>query len=359
MGERCLVLGGGVMGLMTARLLRLEGYEVTVIERGRAGREASWAAGGILAPLYPWQYPDAVTELFLWSANRFPHFSNILAEESGVDPEWVQSGMLIFDTEEKDEAIQWAQKYNVSVDLLPIEDVMNAEPRIAQVADEALWFPDMAQIRPPRLMKALRASAIRYGIEIREKTEVIEIKTERNRVKGIETKEGPVFADLVMIACGAWSGELLNAMKIDNSIEPVRGQMVLYKAKPTWLSRMVHYRRRYLIPRRDGRILAGSTVEYAGFDKKTTRESIELLRQAALEMMPCLRECRMESRWAGLRPGIKGSLPIISPHPSIHGLYINSGHFRSGMILSLASAQLLVNLIMNEPAILNPKPYLL
>jgi len=113
-----------------------------------------------------------------------------------------------------------------------------------------------------------------------------------------------------------------------------------------------------LIPRRDGRILAGSTIEYAGFDKKTTKEGLQGLHQSALAMMPKLQECRIEHRWAGLRPGKKDGIPIVGAHPAIEGLYIHTGHFRNGVILSPASAALLINVMKNETPILDHKPYM-
>ncbi len=358
MAGRCIIIGGGVAGLMTARLLDIEGIPVTVLERGRTGREASWAAGGILAPMYPWQYPKAITLLYQWSAKRYPHLANELAEESGIDPEWIQSGMLIFDTEEKHQAIEWSKRFKVAMEILPGETIHNGEPFMTDLGEEALWFPDMAQIRPPRLMKALRKSLQRRGVRILEGIEVHTIRIENERVTGVETGRDYYEAETVVIAGGAWSGRFLESVGLKTSVEPVRGQMILYKAKPGWLSRMVQYQRHYLIPRRDGRILAGSTIEYAGFDKKTTKEGLQGLHQSALAMMPKLQECRIEHRWAGLRPGKKDGIPIVGAHPAIEGLYIHTGHFRNGVILSPASAALLINVMKNETPILDHKPYM-
>ena len=357
MAERCLIVGGGVVGLTTARRLCMEGFEVTVLERGRTGREASWAAGGILAPMYPWQFPDAVTELYKQAAAQYPHLANVLAEESGVDPEWVQSGMLIFDTEERRQALEWSKRHHISMDVVSGDDAVLAEPGIAKNNEEALWFPDMAQIRPPRMMKALRKSIVARGGTIQDKVAVTAVNVIDDRVMGVETSEGPIFADLVVIAGGAWSGELFESVGLKTEIEPVRGQMILYRAQPGSLSRMVQFERRYLIPRRDGRILVGSTVEYVGFKKETTRDAVESLQKAAVRMMPSLEKCKIEKRWAGLRPGKKDGVPIIGAHPSIEGLYINTGHFRNGIVLSPASADLLTDLIKSAPLSIDPKPY--
>lgn len=358
MSNRCLVIGGGIIGLLTARQLREDGYEVVVIERGRVGRESSWAAGGILAPMYPWKYPEPVTDLFLWSAKRFPHLSNELAEESGVDPEWVQSGMLIFDAEEKQGALEWAWRNEIGLDIISGDVVAGVEPYLAPIATEALWLQEIAQIRPPRLVKALRKSLEKRGVNIIEGAEVQSILVEKDRATGVKTHQLQFSADVVVLAGGAWSSEILAPLGFHADVIPVRGQMLLYKAKPGWLSRMVFHKQRYLIPRRDGRILAGSTVEYVGFKKRTSREGIESLKKSALEMMPRLDECLLESRWAGLRPGKSDNLPIIGPHPSIQGLFINAGHFRSGVVLSPASAQICANLIGNQPPILDPTAYL-
>ncbi len=358
MNERCLVIGGGIAGMLTARQLHDAGYQVTVADRGKTGQESSWAAGGILSPMYPWHYPDAITELFLWSAKRYLHFANELAEESGIDPEWVQSGMLIFDTDEKHQAMQWAKTYEVSLEILPNETIVQGEPRIAPPTEEALWLPEIAQIRPPRLMKSLRKSLEKRKIPILDHTEIKNILVEHGQVTGVESQTGKLVADRIVVAGGAWSSILLEPLGYSCQVEPVRGQMILYKAEPGWLSRMIQFDRRYLIPRRDGRILVGSTVEFVGFKKETTQEGIEILHQTAIQLMPCLENCPLEHQWAGLRPGKKDHLPLIGPHPSIKGLYIHTGHFRNGIVLSLATSHLLTCLITNKPTPINPAPFL-
>jgi glycine oxidase len=140
-------------------------------------------------------------------------------------------------------------------------------------------------------------------------------------------------------------------------VEPVRGQILFYKTQKGLLGRMLKWKQKYLVPRLDGHVLAGSTVEYVGFNKETTQEAVDMIHQAAVEMMPVLKDCPISHRWAGLRPGIPDSIPLIGPHPEIEGLYFNTGHFRNGMVCSLASARLLADMMTGRPPILEPAPY--
>jgi glycine oxidase len=163
----------------------------------------------------------------------------------------------------------------------------------------------------------------------------------------------------VVVAGGAWSGELLKTAGVSLPMAPVRGQMLLFRAAPGLLKRMVMRHYRYLIPRRDGRILAGSTLEQVGFDKATTRSAAEKLHRAALELVPALEDCPVEHHWTGLRPGNLSGVPYIGEHPAWKGLYVSTGHYRNGVVLAPASARLLADMALSRPHSLDPAPYAL
>ncbi|MBN2326242.1 MAG: glycine oxidase ThiO [Candidatus Omnitrophica bacterium] len=358
MSERCIVVGGGVAGLLSARRLSAEGFDVILMDRSRIGCESSWAAGGILSPLQPWRSPEAVAALHEWSAQRFLSFADELKRETNIDPECMRSGMLILDVTDASPALQWGKQRCIPIERMPAGDILRREPLLARIGGEALWLPQTAQIRPPRLIKALSKSIKLRGVRCEENTEVASIRIEKGRAAGVEANRKFWGADLVLITSGAWSGALLKSLNIDNDIQPVRGQMILFKAEPNNLLSVAQCGDRYLIPRRDGRILAGSTVEYAGFDKRNTREGVASLHESAVRMLPFLRECEIECQWAGLRPGKKDGVPMIGPHPSVQGLFMNTGHFRNGMALSLASVHVLVSSILGQTPDLDPHPYL-
>jgi len=179
-----------------------------------------------------------------------------------------------------------------------------------------------------------------------------------NTVHGVLTEQGEINAERVVIAGGAWSALLLESVGMNLPVKPVRGQMILYRAEPGVVQRIVLSRDRYVIPRRDGRILVGSTLEDVGFDKGTTRAAMQELEAEAIRLIPALANYRIEHHWAGLRPGSPQGIPYILQHPRMAGLFVNTGHFRNGVVLGPASARLLVDIMLKREPILDPVPYM-
>ncbi|ADJ28934.1 glycine oxidase ThiO [Nitrosococcus watsonii] len=353
-----VIIGGGFMGMLTARELCLSGLNVTLLERGRTGQEASWAGGGILSPLYPWRYPDGVSALAAWSQVRYEGLCQELWRESGVDPEWTLSGLLMLEVGEESEARHWAERWQAAL------EVVNTWPQQGkesfsreEVGTPGLWMPEVAQVRPPRLARALRQSLEQLGVEILEEVKATGLLVRHQRISGVATQKTSVAAGRVVVAGGAWSGQILAETGARLPVEPVRGQMILFRGRPGLLSSMVMGRGYYLIPRRDGHILVGSTLEYTGFDKSTTAEAAKELREAAYTLVPALKSLPMVHQWAGLRPGSPTGIPYIGEHPAIKGLYVNAGHFRNGVVTGPASAHLLGDILLGREPILDPAPY--
>ncbi|QBQ56268.1 glycine oxidase ThiO [Nitrosococcus wardiae] len=353
-----VVVGGGLIGMLTARELHLSGLKVTLLERGQAGQEASWAGGGILSPLYPWRYPDEVTALAAWSQPRYEALCHCLWQESGADPEWTPSGLLMLEVEEKSQARDWAERWEVPLEVLDKFGLKQWEQALGEDAGTTgLWMPGVAQVRNPRLVRALRQSLENLGVDMREGVEATGLLIRNQIVTGVATQRGSVTAERVVVTGGAWSGQILAEIGVHLAVEPVRGQMILFRGQPGLLSRMVMWQGRYLIPRRDGHILAGSTVEYVGFDKSTTAEALEELRDAAHILVPALKSLAVEQQWAGLRPGSPQGIPYIGEHLTLKGLYVNTGHFRNGVVTGPASARLLADILLGREPILDPAPY--
>lgn len=355
-----LIVGGGIVGMLVARELAQAGARVVLIEQGETGRESSWAGGGILSPLYPWRYPPAVTALAAWSQAVYPALCADLLAETGIDPELTPGGLLILDTEERDPALAWARSGAVAMERLATAEIRAQAPGLGEPPSEALWLPQIAQVRNPRLVKSVRRS-LEGRIEIREREAVLELTVDADarRIVGVRTAQGERPADRVVVCAGAWTARLLDGLGLGLEIRPVRGQMILFLTRPGLIRRMVLARDRYVIPRRDGQVLVGSTLEHSGFDKAATAEAREELSRCAVALFPGLRHAEVGAHWSGLRPGSPNGIPYIGPHPTIAGLFVNAGHFRNGLVCAPASARLAADLILGHPPILDPAPYAL
>ncbi|MCG8609124.1 MAG: glycine oxidase ThiO [Pseudomonadales bacterium] len=354
-----VVIGGGVIGMMQARALAAEGVSVILIERGLCGKEASWAGGGIVSPLYPWRYSDPVTTLANWSQTYYANLSESLEAESGIDPELSRTGLLMLSIFDQQEALKWGAEHSYQMQMIGADEIYHLEPKLKAGFKQAIWMPQVANIRNPRLARSLRAVLEHDSrVTICEEQAVLEIQTtKQGRVEGVLTDKGIVQSDAVVLASGAWSGKLLESLSISLPIEPVKGQMVLFKGEPGVVRRIVLRDGKYIIPRRDGHVLAGSTLEYCGFDKSTTASAREELADIAIDMLPELSSFQLEAQWAGLRPGIEGGIPLIGEVESHPGLFLNCGHFRNGLVLAPASVQLLTSLIMQSEHPFSPEPY--
>jgi glycine oxidase len=244
-----------------------------------------------------------------------------------------------------DEALAWCETHDLT-----------AQRQFTQ-AGESLWLPDIAQVRNPRLVAALREAVIRLGGIIRVHS-VVETATIRARhMVAVHTAQDTYTADRFVVATGAWSGIALPNLTGVPNIRPIRGQMLLFKQEPGMLDTILYRKGLYLIPRRDGHVLAGSTLEDAGFDKTTDAPTRQRLHVEAAELLPSLKGLQPIRHWAGLRPGSPDNLPVIDRHPDFDNVFVNVGHYRYGVTLAPASAELLTDLMEGTTPTVDPVPY--
>lgn len=354
-----VIIGAGVIGLMTARELALAGCRVTLLERGETGQEASWAGGGIVSPLYPWRYNAAVTALAAAAQEVYPRLASELSAETGIDPEFFACGMLMLDAEDAAAAQHWARLQKKSVEHCQEPARRSGMSGLATDWREGLWMPDVANIRNPRLLKALRASLLRHGVNIHTQCEVVSWQRKGNKVVAAQTRDGQSFSAAEYIVCGgAWTAALLKEAGVASvPVRPVRGQMLLYRLAPGALPCIVLTGGRYVIPRRDGHVLCGSTLEETGFDKSTTEAARISLMTSAARLWPALGKEAPLLHWAGLRPGAPEGTPFIGSVPGCENLWVNAGQFRNGLVLAPASAQLLADQMLGRPLQIDPQPY--
>jgi len=343
--------------MLSARELHNAGYSVTILEQGEVARESSWAGGGILSPIYPWRYPEPIIRLASWSQKAYPGFCEQLREQTGIDPQWIRSGFLMLDASESGHASDWCEARDIPVASWFGESLLAREPELSPVFDQAVCMTDVAQVRNPRLAKALHKFLLESGVTIREHCSVRQLRVQQDRITGVETDKGLIKTEKVLVATGAWSGGLLQRNDFTLPVKPVRGQMLLFKSRPGLLKHILLWEGRYLIPRADGRILMGSTVENVGFSHAVTEQAGQLLRKKAITMVPALESVKIEKHWAGLRPGSPTGVPYIGPVQGTEGLYLNTGHFRYGVVMGLASAQLVAELISGKEPVLPASDY--
>jgi glycine oxidase len=352
----CIIVGGGVIGLLTARQLFLEGVDVLLLEKGPLGGESSWAGGGIVSPLYPWRYSDAVNVLAERSKKIYPELTKTLFEETGSDCELINSGLFTVTDKDK-EIINWAKTWSLDARFInDYKTIHEIESSVGDAVDKGIWMPDILQIRNPKFVKALKASFDYLSIPYQQQSAVEEIIVENNKVSGVRTKQKTFFADKVIIASGAWSAQF-SVTQSSVDVLPVKGQMIMYKGEPDRVKRIILSEGHYIIPRKDGRILAGSTLEKIGFDKTISSSALDELHRAAIKLVPLLEKLTVERQWAGLRPGTEQGIPYICQHDDIAGLYIHAGHFRNGIVLGAASAELMTDIILARQPWCDTSPY--
>ncbi len=354
MNSDVLIIGGGVIGLSIARELHKNGVgRIVLLEKGVTGNESSWAAAGMLGPQAEANAAGPFFDMTLASRDLYPGFAAELLDETGVDIELDRAGTLYLgftqdDSNELKERFDWQQKAGLQVEYLTAAETRKAEPFVSTDVREALFFPGDWQVENRKLLTALRRYAEINDIEIRENTLVERLVTEGNKVIGAETDGATFCAPQTVLATGAWSsliklGDFASPLKV----EPVRGQIVAFRTAQRLFQRVIYSRRGYIVPRVDGRILAGSTTENVGFDKSVTESAAEHLRNVTLEIAPSISGLQIADQWAGLRPFAADGLPIFGEIRGIGGLMIATAHYRNGILLAPLTARLAADKMVN------------
>ena len=324
----CLIIGSGIVGMMCARTLKIAGAEVTLLDKNKCGGESSWAGGGIISPLYPWHCSDSINDLSFASQIIYKKLCDDLHNSSGIDPQYIKSGMLMFDEYNSKKAKVWLQRYKINYSPHP----------------QGALFTHVAQVRNPRLLKALKVDIIKKNINIIEQTQVNNLILKNDNILGVETTKGKFYSTNIIICCGAWSSQLL---KTKEEIFPMKGQIIVIKAKAGIIKHIILDRGQYIIPRIDGRILVGSTMENVGFDRSIDSLVKKKLYNFAYSHFSQLKNANIEHHWSGFRPATKTGNIVLKRSEKYTNLFINSGHFRNGINTAPACADKIVDLITN------------
>ncbi len=346
MDPEVLIIGGGVIGLSLARELNKQGVKrISVIEKGRCGEEASWAAGGMLGPQAESNDGGIFFDFCSASRDLYPQLAADLIDETGIDIELEQSGTMYLaftdaDVKELNERFEWQRRAGLAVERLSAEDARRAEPFISPDVREALYFRNDWQVENRRLLLALKTYAERNHFDIRESTHVEALMVENGRVCGVETGRDIIRADKTIVATGAWTSLIkVGDADLPLRIEPVRGQIITFQTAKRLFQRVIYSRRGYVVPRTDGRLLAGSTSENVGFDKNVTKDAAAGLRDIACEIAPSIAGLAVTDHWAGLRPVASDELPVIGEFSGIRDLVVATAHYRNGILLAPMTAK--------------------
>ena len=356
-----LVIGGGIVGSAITWRLAKDGLSVTLLEKGEIGREASWAAGGMLTPVHLADYPPALVGVCNASLALYEPLCREVAALSGIDPEYRVTGLLLVVTDDAGEEAAreleaWKRERKQPAERLSRDEALLAEPKLTPHLRRALRLPDIAQIRNNRMAVALAEAAKRKGAEIRPNTPVTGFLRVPGRVTGVKTPRGDVYAGTTILAAGAWSPELLKPLGLDLKVKPIKGQILLAGAPPDFCRHMILDGESYLIARADGRILVGSTLEDVGFDKSVILGTIGDLAERGARLMPELAKLPMVTSWAGLRPATPDRLPYLGKAP-VDGLIVATGHYRNGILLAPITAEIVADLLAGQPPAVDLAPF--
>jgi glycine oxidase len=341
-----LILGGGVIGLSTAYYLTRNRVRVEVVDKGDFGQESSWAGAGIIsaAPSRS-RARTPIARLQALSAELYPQLSEDLRDPTNVDNGFVHNGGFILVEGDPAPLLREWQTDGIRFEEMDGPKLARFEPALAPGPHGAYFLPDTAQVRNPRHVKALLAWCDMHGVRFRPACPVYGFERQGQRITAVKTAAGPLQAGQFLLATGAWTDGLLEQVGWRPGIRPVRGQIALLNSGAPVITRVVELGRRYLVPRPDGRVLAGSTEEDAGFDKRTTAEAIRGLLDLACTLVPALARAPVERCWAGLRPGSPDGMPFLGAVPGLENLFVAAGHFRAGIQLSPATGLTMAELL--------------
>ncbi len=342
MKSNLVIIGGGIVGLYSAYLLVQRGIKITLIDKGDFGQECSWVAGGILAPLLPWNYNKQVSSLTANASIDYCDLSKHLSTCTGIDIEFWKCGLTVLESC-TNEIKDWCSIHNLAYQ--PPEYPLQNH----------FHLPDIAQVRMPMVIKALIQFLKQNNVTLLNNTSINSYQVHEHQLVAINTSIGDIHTNHVLSATGAWIPGIANSNKEIRmpAITPVKGQVIAIQAAPGLLDHIIFKDGHYLIPRKDGLIIAGSTLENVGYKKDITDAARSSLWQNSLSMLPELSHYQITHQWAGLRPGSPENIPTIGPHPDIKGLYLSCGHFRYGVAMAPKSADIISRWILDNGSSLN------
>ncbi len=368
-----IIVGGGLIGSSIAFELSSENLRVAVLDRQEPGREASWAAAGMLAPAPDSPETSALVPLGKQSLSLYPEFVAAIEKASGKSTDFTRNGTFeVFRgpraNAQRDAMVTEFHRLAIAAEPISPDDARKHESSLASHAGAIAWLPDEATVDPRLLVEAVLAAATNRGAEIRADCAVDSLLYEGKACTGVISAGQKIAAKQVVIAAGCFCATIASSAGAAHAahhqpqlqqyapVHPVRGQMLALRSPTVHLKKVLRSEYGYLVPRRDGRIIAGSTLENAGFVKQVTPQGVRQILDAALELAPALADAKIVEDWSGLRPGTPDQLPIIGP-TDIPGLWLATGHYRNGILLAPATAKIMRDWIVTGKSNFNAESF--
>jgi glycine oxidase len=343
---RVAIIGGGVMGCAPALALAARGAEAVILERAVPGAEASSAAAGILGAQAELHGRPTASEAALMTRARdvWAPWARELRDATGIDVGYRVTGVLRVALTEPERAtlgeeVAWQRSCGLRASLLDGPGARQVEPMLARDVLGAAFFEDDAQVDPPALLRALVSAAARNArVVIRSGATVQGLIVEAGRCQGVRLEDDDVRADATVLAAGSWSSLVQGLPASLPAVKPVRGQLLMLDERPPRVRAIVFGAGTYVVPRGDGRVVCGTTMEHAGFRREVTADGLEAILRGALACVPSLGQAQFTSAWSNFRPHVAGGAPLIGTSP-LPGLFLATGHHRNGILLSKLTAE--------------------
>ncbi|RRN67787.1 glycine oxidase ThiO [Peribacillus simplex] len=345
-----IIVGGGVIGGSIAFQLAKRGKKVLLLEKDRLASKASSAAAGMLGAQAELDADNPLFTLASQSRGMFPALSKELKDISGIDIELVNKGMFKValsdeQVEELKKMIKVQQDAGLEAEWLSTAEIRKTEPLLSDEIKGGMFIPGDGQVSATRLSLAFTKSAAALGVDIKEFVHVFDLRTENGYVKGVSTNIGEFSSENVIVASGAWSTFLLEKSGINLDTYPIKGECFSVLTDRPLLEKTIFSHGCYLVPKVGGRIIVGATVKANTFDQKVSMEGISTLIEKATQLLPAIKETEWEKTWAGIRPQTGDGLPYFGEHPAYKGLFIATGHFRNGILLSPITGVLIADIV--------------
>ncbi len=349
MGDRIIVLGGGVIGLSCALELAKRGYDVTVLEIGTCGGQASGAAAGMLAPYSenP-EYADGFFRLCLDSLRRYPAWQEEVKQLSGMDFEYTESGSLYAVYHEADLSaltarLSWQQAFGTHAEIVEGGRLEQLEPQLGQ-ARAAVYCPEESHVHAPDYVHALEAACRKVGVYIHEQLQELTLTDWKNDIR-VHDRAGQIYeADRIVLCTGAWSGSWTEQFGFSVPIYPIRGQICAYPVEPSMLRHIVFTSQGYMVGKANGMLVCGASEDIAGFATSVTDRGIDRLEKLSKKVLPFLNRMQPTLRWAGLRPATQDGYPLLGVGSEQPRVIFACGHYRNGILLSPVTAAVVADL---------------